>query len=86
MRVLASPNTWVEGTAVDQLHRDSLGTIGGGNHFAELQAVESIENAAACAALGVTTEAVYLCVHSGSRGLGAAILRDHVAAHGMAGG
>lgn len=43
----------------------SLGTIGGGNHFAELQAVESIANAEECARLGVTRDAVYLCVHSG---------------------
>jgi len=57
----------------------SLGTIGGGNHFAELQAVENIQSIEECKKLGITAEAVYLCVHSGSRGFGEAILRDHVA-------
>ena len=63
----------------------SLGTIGSGNHFAELQSVEKIENLEACAALGVTADFVYLCVHSGSRGFGESILREHMEAHGTAG-
>jgi release factor H-coupled RctB family protein len=56
----------------------SLGTIGSGNHFAELQAVETVENPDACQALGLTSDSVYLCVHSGSRGFGEAILREHL--------
>ncbi len=63
----------------------SLGTIGGGNHFAELQAVVSVTNVEQCAALGVAPDAVYLCVHSGSRGFGEAILREHVGTHGAGG-
>jgi release factor H-coupled RctB family protein len=66
-------------------HENSLGTIGGGNHFAELQSVESIKNADACARLGLNPEAVCLCVHSGSRGFGEAILREHVAQFGFGG-
>jgi release factor H-coupled RctB family protein len=62
-------------------HETSMGTIGSGNHFAELQAVESIENANA----GVNKNDVYLCAHSGSRGFGEGILRQHVDAHGMSG-
>src|SRR5215467_5126013 len=46
-----------------------LGTIGGGNHFAELQAIERVVNAGACDQLGMADDAVYLCVHSGFRGL-----------------
>lgn len=60
-------------------HDQSLGTIGSGNHFAELQAIESIANREECGKLGITEDAVYLCVHSGSRGFGEAILREHVA-------
>jgi release factor H-coupled RctB family protein len=56
----------------------SLGTIGGGNHFAELQVIERVEDAEAFDRLGLTTEQVYLLVHSGSRGYGEAILRQHV--------
>ncbi len=67
-------------------HEHSLGTIGSGNHFAELQSIESIENAAEFERLGMSGEAVYLCIHSGSRGFGEAILREHFAAHGGAAG
>ncbi|MEP6538644.1 MAG: RNA ligase RtcB family protein [Bryobacteraceae bacterium] len=66
-------------------YEHSLGTLGGGNHFAELQAVESIANPDICAQLTIAGDAVYLCVHSGSRGFGEAILREHVAQFGSAG-
>lgn len=59
-------------------HDAALGTIGGGNHFAELQQVEAIDDAAAWASLGIEKDALVLLVHSGSRGLGEAILRAHV--------
>src|SRR5258708_14559018 len=62
-----------------------LGTIGSGNHFAELQAVESIQSAEACMRLGIHAETVCLCVHSGSRGFGEAILREHVSQFGFGG-
>lgn len=55
----------------------SLGTIGGGNHFAELQSIETVEDEAALAALGLDPSKLVLLVHSGSRGLGEAILRGH---------
>jgi release factor H-coupled RctB family protein len=59
-------------------YEHSLGTIGSGNHFVELQKIETIVNPEACEQLGITTDVVYLCVHSGSRGFGEAILREHV--------
>lgn len=59
-------------------HDASLGTIGGGNHFAELQQVEAVHDEAAWSALGLSAERLLLLVHSGSRGLGEAILRAHV--------
>jgi len=62
-----------------------LGTIGGGNHFAELQAIESLTNPETAEQLGITGDVVYLCVHSGSRGLGEAILREHVGQFGASG-
>lgn len=62
----------------------ALGTIGGGNHFAELQAVVNVASPEA-ERLGITSDAVYLCVHSGSRGLGDAILREHVEKFGADG-
>ncbi|MEO1608307.1 MAG: RNA ligase RtcB family protein [Pseudomonadota bacterium] len=57
----------------------ALGTIGGGNHFCELQAVEEIVNAEAAAQAGLDPSRVYALVHSGSRGLGHAILTELLA-------
>lgn len=66
-------------------HDGSLGTIGGGNHFAELQLVDRVEDPAALAAAGLDVDHFVLLVHSGSRGLGEAVLRAHVDAHAAAG-
>lgn len=63
-------------------HVDALGTIGGGNHFAELLRVERVVDSAALAAVGLEPDELALLVHSGSRGLGDAILRRHTSAHG----
>ena len=51
----------------------SLGTIGGGNHFAEVQVVDAVDEPGV-----LDAKRVYLMVHSGSRGLGGAILRSHI--------
>ena len=59
----------------------ALGTIGGGNHFAEIQAVEEIVDAVAFKQLGIGKAQLVALVHSGSRGLGETILRDHVDEH-----
>jgi len=59
----------------------ALGTIGGGNHFAELQAVEEILDASVFRQLGLGRQQLVLLVHSGSRGLGESILRAHVEQH-----
>lgn len=59
-------------------HDLSLGTIGLGNHFAEVQAVEQTIDAAAAASIGLESDRLLLLVHSGSRGLGEAVLREHV--------
>ncbi|MES2205862.1 MAG: RNA ligase RtcB family protein [Pseudomonadota bacterium] len=59
----------------------SLGTIGGGNHFAELQRIDEIYDETALQALQLDKKQLLLLVHSGSRGLGQAILRDHVERH-----
>ncbi len=57
--------------------RHALGTIGGGNHFAELQSVDEIYHPEKLPE-GFDPQALQLLVHSGSRGLGQAILRHHV--------
>jgi len=58
---------------------EALGTLGGGNHFAELQAVEEVLNAREFKKLGLGKQQLVTLVHSGSRGLGESVLRDYVA-------
>ncbi|HEX5183215.1 MAG TPA: RNA ligase RtcB family protein [Allosphingosinicella sp.] len=59
----------------------ALGSIGGGNHFAELVRIDTVVDRARFDALGVDAGAVHLTVHSGSRGLGQAILDRHRTRH-----
>uniref|UniRef100_A0A0G4F1L8 3'-phosphate/5'-hydroxy nucleic acid ligase n=1 Tax=Chromera velia CCMP2878 TaxID=1169474 RepID=A0A0G4F1L8_9ALVE len=63
----------------------SLGSVGGGNHFAELQAVEEVRDAACFSSLGLSEDRLLLLVHSGSRGLGAAVLDAHMTKNGTRG-
>lgn len=64
---------------------EALGTIGGGNHFAELQQVEEVHDAAAFSLLGLDEDRLALLIHSGSRGLGEAVLRRHTDQRGAEG-
>ena len=52
----------------------SLGSIGGGNHFCEIQAIEEILAPEIAAQVGLDRDRTYVLVHSGSRGLGYATL------------
>lgn len=70
---------------LDGAHLRSLGTIGRGNHFAELQAIDRVELPEVLAQTALAPKALQLLVHSGSRGLGQAILRAHVDAFGHGG-
>ncbi|MDD5309980.1 MAG: RtcB family protein [Deltaproteobacteria bacterium] len=47
-----------------------LGTLGGGNHFVEIQEVERVDDGPAAAALGLRLGQAVVMIHSGSRGLG----------------
>jgi release factor H-coupled RctB family protein len=51
----------------------ALGTIGGGNHFAEIARVGRIHDRAAGDSIGLGRDALVVVAHSGSRGLGAAL-------------
>ncbi|WP_052303279.1 RNA-splicing ligase RtcB [Deinococcus maricopensis] len=63
---------WVRGGLKRDAH---LGSIGGGNHFVEVQVVERVLDARTAYAWGVRPGAVCVMVHSGSLGFG------HAAAH-----
>jgi release factor H-coupled RctB family protein len=58
----------------------SLGSIGGGNHFCEFQAIEEIAAPETAAKAGLDPSLTYILVHSGSRGLGYAMLERQLAA------
>jgi len=76
-------SAWLETYNLEPSEYDqSLGTIGGGNHFAELQKLESIQDELTFTSLGLDKEDVVLLVHSGSRGKGEAILRSHTDKYG----
>ena len=64
---------------------EALGTLGGGNHFAELQAVEEVVDAREFKKLGLGKQQLVVLVHSGSRGLGESVLRDYVTEHQASG-
>ena len=57
----------------------SLGSIGGGNHFCEVQAIEEIFEPDTAAAAGLDRDRALVLVHSGSRGLGFSILERQLA-------
>ncbi|MFN0091262.1 MAG: RtcB family protein [Acidimicrobiales bacterium] len=61
-----------------------VGSLGSGNHFLEVQAVEHIHDSAAAAALGLSAGMVCVMIHCGSRGLGHQVCSDHVRAMGRA--
>jgi release factor H-coupled RctB family protein len=64
-------------TQETEFDAESLGTVGGGNHFAEVVTVEQMVDVEACESMGVVTGNLYLLVHTGSRGLGSSILRHY---------
>jgi tRNA-splicing ligase RtcB len=55
-----------------------LGTLGSGNHFAELQYVAEIYDERAAGAFGLVKDEVTVMIHSGSRGLGHQVCEDHL--------
>ena len=61
-----------------QRGRSQLGSLGSGNHFAEIQYVAEIYDEVAATALGLFEDQVTLTIHSGSRGLGHQVCTDHL--------
>lgn len=63
-----------------QRGKGQVGSLGSGNHFLEVQAVDEVYDEATAAAFGLRPGQVCVMVHSGSRGLGHQICTDHVRA------
>jgi len=55
-----------------------LGTLGGGNHFVEVQAVDAVFDPAAADRLGLHLAQVTVLIHTGSRGLGHQVCTDYL--------
>src|SRR5208283_3912789 len=55
------------------------GTLGSGNHFLEVQVVDSIHDEEAASVLGLAKDMVCVMIHSGSRGLGYQVCDDALA-------
>jgi tRNA-splicing ligase RtcB (3'-phosphate/5'-hydroxy nucleic acid ligase) len=55
-----------------------VGSLGSGNHFLEVQAVDQVLDEPAAEAFGLRAGQVCVMIHTGSRGLGHQICTDHV--------
>lgn len=58
--------------------RDQLGTLGSGNHYLEVQAVERVLDAGLADGLGLRRGEALVSIHCGSRGLGHQIGQDYL--------
>ena len=70
---------------ISETTNDAIGTIGGGNHFAELQLFEKIYDQDLFGSLNLDKNIVMILVHSGSRGIGEILLRCHTEKYGAGG-
>ncbi len=61
-----------------------LGSLGGGNHFLEVQVVDSVHDDRAAAAFGLAKGMVCVMIHCGSRGLGHQTCSDQLKVIGKA--
>ncbi|GAA2264988.1 MULTISPECIES: RtcB family protein [Kitasatospora] len=57
---------------------DQVGSLGSGNHFLEVQAVDRIDDPDTAAVFGLRADQVCVMIHCGSRGLGHQVCTDHV--------
>lgn len=64
----------------------NLGTIGSGNHFAEFQTIENVEDKEAFATLDIDKNQLLLLVHSGSRDYGQRIASEFLNFEGLEAG
>jgi len=58
--------------------KDQLGTLGAGNHFVEVDQVESIFDQTAAKNLGLFLKQIVVLIHTGSRGLGHQVATDYI--------
>lgn len=61
-----------------QRGHDQLGTIGSGNHFVEIDVIDTIFDAEAAQSLGLDEGQIVVQIHTGSRGLGHQVATDWI--------
>jgi len=61
-----------------QRGHDQLGTIGSGNHFVEIDVVDTVYDDEEAARLGIAHGAIVVQIHTGSRGLGHQVATDFI--------
>lgn len=69
--------TQVSGRALER-GLDQVGSLGSGNHFLEVQVVDTVYDPDTAAGFGLSPGQVCVMIHCGSRGLGHQICSDHV--------
>ncbi len=70
-----------EGAVSDRAKKrgsDQLGTMGAGNHFVEIQRVDTIFDSEAAQKLGLADGEITIMIHCGSRGLGHQVATDYI--------
>ncbi|KAF9584349.1 hypothetical protein BGW38_006782 [Lunasporangiospora selenospora] len=67
-------NSKMKATDAISTHLDQLGTLGGGNHFAEFVVLEQLVDEELCNKYDLNESNTYLIVHSGSRKVGQSVL------------
>lgn len=75
-KVSANPD-YVSDTAKQRI-RDQIGSLGSGNHYLEIQYVESILDAQAAEVFELKEGDAIISIHCGSRGLGHQIGKDYI--------
>jgi tRNA-splicing ligase RtcB len=61
-----------------QRGHDQLGTLGSGNHFVEVDIVESVYDDEAASRLHIAKDGIVVQIHTGSRGLGHQVATDSI--------
>ncbi len=58
--------------------RQQSGTLGAGNHFLEVQVIDTVFDRQSAGLMGLSKGQVVVMIHTGSRGLGHQICTDHI--------
>ncbi|MDH7576375.1 MAG: RtcB family protein [Bacillota bacterium] len=73
------PGAEINAVSREALRRGSeqLGTLGGGNHFIEIQVVDTIYEPRIASFFGIENDQILVMIHTGSRGFGHQICTDY---------